>query len=179
MAEYEEVKESVEVPKNVGLPGFMAAIAGILKLPRVQEINIDARGKIAYRFFRRPEEEKHALAVDFESLMPYAIIRNGKVVELAEPDENAAVALAQLLIQASIDHLFPVAFVGGAKTGVWRWLEVSTALHCPVRDELLGVPFYFDRNVEDHCLMLCAGYARGGSIADTQKSYKLVVPDMK
>ena len=179
MSDYEEVTGEVEVPRNVGVRGFLKAIEDILKLPRVQDIHIDARGKVTYRHFMREGEERKPLSVDFESLMPYAVIRNSRVVELLDPDLNACVAVGQLFSMALTDHLYPVAVVGGANTNFWKWLEASTGLIVPSEDELFGVPFMRDRQLEDYVLVLCAGYARGAALVDTQKSYKLVIPQVK
>ena len=177
MADYEERKGSVEVPKNVGIRGFLAAIETILKLPRVQRIEIDARGKIEYKHFVRAGEEVVALDFEdtFDALMPYAIIRNGTVVELVAPDQNAAVAMGQLFSMVAADHLHPVAVVGGAKSSFWNWYERSTGLKLANEEAVYGLPFLTDHLVEDNVLILCAGFARNGTIADTQKSYKLVI----
>ena len=128
MAEYEEVTGTIEVPKNVGIKGFLKAIEALLALPRVQSINIDARGQVEYRHFVREGEGNGPLEVTFDSLMPYAVIRNSRVVELGDPDLNAAVALGQLFNMAAADHLHPVALVGGANTHLWSWYESSTTI---------------------------------------------------
>lgn len=179
MSDYEEVHGEVEVPRNAGVRGFLKAIEDILKLPRVQDIHIDARGKVSYRHFLREGEERKALSVDFGSLMPYAVIRNSQCVELVDPDLNACVAAGQLFNMAAGDHLHPVALVGGANTGFWKWLEHSTGLVVPSEHEVFGVPFMRDRQLEDYVLVLCAAYARGAALVDTQKSYKLVIPQVQ
>lgn len=178
MAEYEEIKGVVEVPKNVGIRGFLKAIEDILKLPRVQGINIDARGKIEYRHYVREGEAHKPLEVDFSTLQPYAVIRNSKVVELGDPDLNAAVAVGQLFDLAAVDYLFPVALVAGANTQFWRWYETTTTIEPGSHEEFYGVPFLIDRQLEDHVVVLCAAYTRAAAMIDTQKSYKLVIPQV-
>lgn len=179
MTEYQEVRDTIEVPKNTGRQGFLRAIEDILKLPRLQGINIDARGKVDFRYYLREGEPKKALETDFETLEPYAIIRNSILRELVEPDENAAVALGQLFDGAATDHLFPVAFVGGASSLFWAWYEETTGLALGSREELYGIPFLNDRSLEDYVLVLCAGFTRGSALIDTQRSYKLVIPEVK
>jgi hypothetical protein len=176
MTEYEEVRESVDVPKNAGVQGFLKTVEGILRLPRVQEIRIDARGKVDFRYFLREGEQHKPLEMDFETLLPYSIIRNNKVVELVDVDPNAAVAVGQLFDLAAADHLFPVAFVGGPGSLFWQWYETTTAIHLAAREELYGVPFLSDRALEDYVLVLCAAYTRSAALIDTQRSYKLVIP---
>lgn len=174
MAEYEEVKGEVEVPKSTGITGFLETIKSVLRLPRVQDIHIDSKGKVAYRHFVR-EGEARALGMNFDSLMPYAIIRNGTVLELPQPDANAAVAIAQLFNLLARDRLHPTAFVTSPVTAFWDWYVRSVGEPAS-RDEIFGVPLVHDRMVEDHVLLLCGAYARAGEMVDTQKSYKLVIP---
>lgn len=176
--EYTEVDEEIEVPKGTGSAGFLQAISAILKLPRVQSINIDSRGKVSYRYFTRKGEDAPALKLDFESLKPYAAIRNSESVEeLSEPHATAAIALGQLFDAAAVDHLFPVAFATGASTSFWRWAK-ATDLLLTSREELFGIPFMTDRLIPDSSLILGAAYARGAALVDIRKSYKLVIPEV-
>ena len=70
---YQQHDEEIDVPKGTGLEGFLATVRAVLKLPRVQDIRIDSRGKISYSFFLREGEEKQLLGVNFDDLMPYAV----------------------------------------------------------------------------------------------------------
>lgn len=175
--EYDEIRESITVPKNTGRQGFLRAIEELLALPRVQEIHIDSRGKVDYRYLLRPgEQKKPALEPDFQELLPYAIIRNSDVRELTEPDENAAVAVSQLFDLASADHLIPIAFVAGPMSTFWDWYRATTSIDPLSTEELYGLPILSDRQLEDYVLVLCAGFSRNAPLSDTQKSYKLVIP---
>lgn len=177
--EYREVKNHVEVPKAAGVTGFLLTVEKILKLPRVQEIHIDARGKVSYRHYVREGEPMQELQVDLESVMPYAVVRNSTVSELVAPDYNAAVALGQLFDLCAADHLFPTAFIAGPTTEFWKWYEASTTIAITSREELYGVPILLDRFVEDRTLILCASFSRTGVLVDTQRSYKLVMPQVE
>lgn len=179
MSEFEEVTETVEVPKNTGRAGFMRVIEDILKLPRVQDINIDSRGKVKYRYFLREGESKQPVTTDFKTLEPYSAIRNSIVQELVEPDDNAAVGVGQLFDGAAQDRLVPIAFVASPTTTFWTWYEETTGIALASREELYGVPFLSERALEDYVLVLCAGYTRGSALIDTQRSYKLVIPKVK
>jgi hypothetical protein len=179
MAEYEEVNDVVEVPKNTGVQGFLKTVEEVLKLPRVQEIRIDARGRVNVRYFVREGEQKKPFGMDFETLLPYAIIRNNPVIELVDVDANAAIAIGQLFDLAAADHLFPVAFVGGPASLFWQWYETTTGFRLTSHEELYGVPFLSDRALEDYVLVLCAAYTRGAALIDTQRSYKLVIPQVQ
>lgn len=176
--EYEPYNGSIEIPKGTGLDGFLRAIRELLQLPRLQGIHIDARGKVTYKHFLREGEKPRALEVDFDSLMPYAIIRNGHVEELTPAGNNAAVVLGQLFSRAAADHMYPVAWVSGPKTTFWKWFDASTGITSPVHEELYGLPFLADRMVEDSVLILCAAYGRRGAIGDTQRSYKILMPQV-
>ena len=178
-ADFEEIRESIDVPKNTGVTGFLQTVEGILRLPRVQEIRIDSKGKVDYRYFLREDEEKKPLEMDFDTLQPYAVIRNGVVVELETPHENAAVALGQVFAQMTADQLFPVAFVGGAASTFWQWYTASTGIELRTQDDLYGVPFLKERMLEDYMLVLCAAYTRHSALIDTQRSYKIVIPQVK
>lgn len=176
--EYKEVSETIEVPKNTGTKGFLRAIEDILRRPRVQSIEIDARGKVSYRYFARKGEENLPLRTDFETLMPYAVVRNGACVELAEPNSHAPTAIGQLFDMAAVDHLFPVAWVAGANTKLWDWYIDTTKFNPASREEFFGLPFLTDRAIPDETLMLGAAYARGAALIDVQKSYKIVIPQV-
>lgn len=177
--DYVQHDEEIDIPKGTGIEGFLETIRQVLKLPRVQDIRIDARGKITYSFFLRNGEAKQALGVSFAELMPYAIVRNADVRELLLVNDNAAVALLQLFRQASIDHVFPVAFVTGAGTTVWDWYEASTQMKAEMRDELLSLPLLRDRMCPDDVLLLCTAFRAGDPLGATQKVYKIQIPPVR
>jgi hypothetical protein len=176
--DYKEVTETVEVPKNTGIRGFLHVVEGILKRPRVQGIEIDARGKVSYRYFARKGEENLPLSMSFDTLMPYMAIRSGTVVELADPSSHAPTAIGQMFDRAASDHLFPVAWVSGANTRLWDWYADTTELSPSSKEEFFGLPFLTDRAIPDETLILGAAYARGAALIDLQKSYKVVIPQV-
>lgn len=175
---YEQHDEDIEIPKGAGIDGFLAAIRAVLKLPRVQDIRIDARGKISYSFLLRAGEAKQTLGVNFDDLMPYAVVRNADVQELILVNENAAVALLQMFRQVSIEHVYPVAFVVGAATTFWEWYEASTLMKAEIRDEVLSVPIFRDRACPDDVLLLCTSFRVGEPLSATQKVYKVQIPQV-
>jgi hypothetical protein len=178
--DYQEHNEKIEVPKQTGVEGFLHAIKAILMLPNVKRIEISANGEVSYRYFLPKDAKTAPLKVNFESLEPYAVVRNaGKVVELPDPDQNAAIALAQLFNLASLDHLHPLALVGSPNSNLWAWYEETTSVKLPNKESLLGLPYFGDRMIEDGTLILCAGFARDGGLIDTHKSYKLCIPQQK
>lgn len=177
--QYSEVRDSIEVPKNSGIPGFLRALEDILRLPRLQELAVNAKGLVSFRYFLREGEQKKAVEVDFETLLPYAVVRNSEVRELVDVDENAAVAIGQLFDGASTDHLFPAVFVGAPDCRIWSWYEQTTGIELGSHEHLYGVPFVADRNFENHVLILCAAFMRSADLINTQRSYKLVIPEVK
>lgn len=105
--DYVEVNEAVEVPRNTGIRGFMHTIESILKLPRVQRIEIDSRGKVSYTYFARREEEHAPLRMNFSTLMPYAAVRNGvSIDEIRSPNASAALGLGSSLRRAPLTVCF-------------------------------------------------------------------------
>jgi hypothetical protein len=178
MSDYKEVTETVEVPKNTGIRGFLHVVEGILKRPRVQSVEIDARGKVSYRYFARSGEERLPLSTNFDTLMPYMVVRNGKAVELSDPSPIAPIALGQLFDMVAVDHLYSVAWVAGANTRFWDWYAATTRFSLFSREELFGLPFLTDRNIPDESLLLAAAFARGATLIDIQKSYKIVIPQV-
>jgi hypothetical protein len=178
--DYTEHNEKIEVPKQSGVEGFLHALKAILTLPNVKKIEITSNGEVAYRYFLPKEAATTPLKVNFESLEPYAVVRNaGLVTELAFPDYNAAVAIAQLFSMAAQDHLHPLALVGGTNSDLWAWYEETTSIKLFNKESLFGLPYLGDRKFEDGVLILCAGFARDGSLIDTHKSYKLCIPQTK
>lgn len=176
--DYQEKIEKVEIPKSTGVEGFLHAIKSILQLPNIQKIEVSGKGEVSYRYFVPKDGNASPLKLNFETLEPYAVIRNGKVVELRSPALNAAVAIGQLFNMAALDHLHPLALVGGANTELWKWYEETTSIHPPTAESLYGLPVYGDRMLEDNVLVLCAGFVRDGSLIDTQKSYKMCIPTL-
>lgn len=174
MADLELVASSIDVPKNTGHEGFIHTIRQILKLPRIQSIEINARGKVTYKRFV-DEEEPKTVGVDFTGVEPWHIIRNAQdgVEELVLGTYNAAVVLAGVLDRAAMDKLHPTAFVLSPNTVFWMWYPSTTNFSLASRETVCGLPIYFDRHIPDTVLILCASFAREGALVDTQKSYKI------
>lgn len=180
MKERRTQKQTVDIPKGAGKAGFLLALESILDLPRVQEIHIDARGKVAYTRFVLDEEESTLLQIDFDSVMPHSVIRNSEVVEIPVPEGSAATeVISNLFVEVANDQLFPLAFVTGVNTRAWAWLGKGALGIRPKVNTLFGLPVYADRKIEDYMLIMCAGHARNAALVSTQKSYKIVMPTWK
>ncbi|WP_394831795.1 hypothetical protein LVJ94_35295 [Pendulispora rubella] len=173
MTEYMPVEETIEIPKGTGVEGFMHAVRAALRRPRLQEVRIDARGKITITHFLRQGEERAPLEIDFEALMPYAVVRQGEVVEIMPKSTHAATVVGEMFAAAARDHLCPVAWVASPASHLWRWYEGATAI--ALAGDFHGLPVLPDRLVEDNVLLLSAGYGRQATFAEIQKSYKIVI----
>ena len=183
--EYTEVTKTAPIPHAVGLTGILKLLEGMLKIPRVQEINITLK-EIRYRYFAKEGEAERTLDVDLETLMPAAVIRNSKLEELVLPItvptdyakeyHCAATVIARLFNLMARDRLHPVAFVVGPNTVLWDWYAHSTGFMPVRKDELHGVPLLVERAYEEQTLVLCASYTRSAALVDTQNSYKVVIP---
>jgi hypothetical protein len=182
MSEYKLVTDTIEVPPNTGVDGFLYTLRELLKLPRLQSVKIDAKGKVTYERYIR-EDEKAPIGVDFADLEPWHIIRNAPVQEVRIRTSNPATALLLLFDSVRMEGYQPAAFVTGANTTLRYWLEMGTGQTLqPSMQTLFGVPIYTDRNCPDSVLVLCGAYTSGAPLVDTQKSYKIemeldVVPE--
>ncbi len=174
MADLELVTHSIEVPKNTGTSGFLHTIAELLKLTRIQGINIDARGKVTYTRYV-DEDEAVPIKVDYEGVEPYHTIRNAPdgVEELRVESVNAAVTVASVLDKATTEKLHPIAFIASPNTVLLDWYRSTTGYSLGSSRFLCGLPVHHDRHVPDTALILCAAFVRDGALVDTQKAYKI------
>jgi hypothetical protein len=175
---YEEEHKSVEVPQGTGIPGLLKAVSKVLELPRVQNINIDKDGKVTYKRFRKPEEPDQNLDIDFDTLMPWQVVRAHPVTEVNIVSINAAVVVGQLFSQSSMDGYNPVAFVASPSTKLWTWYTSTTTL-VTNREELHGLPVYADQRMPEEALVLCVAYGRRAAMVDVVKSYKITIPQQR
>lgn len=176
MNDLKEVKDTIEVPKNTGIEGFLQAIRGLLRLPKIVDIHIDARGKISYRrYVREADNSPNAgLDVEWAKLQPAFIVRNTDVEEVsAYESTNAGVVIGSMLDMVAVAQLHPLAFVTGADTVLWEWYRVTTGVVLRGKSSLHGLPLYTDRNLPDTALILTAGYGRDAELIDARNSYKL------
>jgi hypothetical protein len=172
MPEYREIEETLNVPKSVGMEGFLRTIREILKLPQVMSVNIDANGAVTYRRFVM-ENEPATVGIDFSDLEPWGVIRNGEVEELPVLSQSAAIVLGMMMDRASAEKMHPVAFVTGANSVFWEWFFDSTGHRITSREYVLGLPLHTDRHAPDTALILCAALTRDAALVDTRKSYKI------
>lgn len=176
MSEYKEVADTLDIPSHAGIEGFLLAIRQILRMPRVTSIVVDASGKISYTRYARPEEPRKNIEADFDSVAPNALVRNALIQELDSHDQkNAAICIAGMFNAAAADHMYPVGFVTGANSNLYAWHASTTGIRLD-RENVYGLPVYPDRFIPDDALLLVTAYARGGSLVDVQKSYKLAMP---
>jgi hypothetical protein len=164
MEGYEEKTSSVTVPKNTGVEGFMRTLRGILELRNVQSIAIDARGTVSYTRYVRQGETPVQLAVDYTSVEPWAIIRNGELEEVDTRGLPAASVVALLFNRVASEGLVPIAFASGAGTFFWSWHEETSGIRLSRRGQVYGLPLYIDRQMPDHSLVLCAAHVRGSLV---------------
>lgn len=176
MSEYQEVSDTVEVPRGTGIDGFIAALRAILKLPRVQYVNIDNNGRVRFARVVRKGEQATPFAIDLSHLQPAAIIRQLQLKELQE-EPNAAYAIAKMFQNISFQKVYPVAFVTNPKTTLWEWHSRTTGIDIShVDDVLYGVPLLFDENIPEYVLVLCASFSPSGSMSDSRVGVKITMP---
>lgn len=175
--EYEEVTDKLDVPGTAGIEGFILAIRSVLKMPRVMNVQIDSRGQISYTRWARREEPRKHIEVDFETVSPAAIIRNGKLVELDVEAilDNAAICVAAVFHRAATDHMFPVAWVVGRETFLPDWHYRTTGVKLPP-ESAYGLPVFRDRFIPDETLLLACAYGPGAAMIDARAAYKITMP---
>ena len=174
MSDLQLVTQSIDVPKNTGIEGFMLTLRELLKLPRLQSVNIDAKGRVTYKRYAE-EGERQKIGVDYEGVEPWHIARNAPdgVEELLLSSPNAAVTLTAVLDRASGEKMFPTAFVASPNTILWKWYQYTTGFALGAQRHLCGLPIHFDRHIPDTALILCSSFVREGALVDTQKAYKI------
>jgi hypothetical protein len=181
MEDWREINGTIEVPSNTGIPGFLRTIELLLKKPRLQEINVDVRGKVSFRHFAKNGEDygdqSNNFGVDLQDLQPSHIIRNAEVRECVLPQElPAPVIIGIMFDQAAKDRFIPLAFATGRMSVLWEWYQFTTGYRFESRDRLFGLQLLEDRQLPDTVLLLCAGYGRDAKFIDTQVSYKVEMP---
>lgn len=170
MEGYEEKTSLVTVPKNTGIEGFLRAVRGVLALPFVQGIQIDAKGALRYTRYVKAGESEAPLAVNYEGLDPWSIIRNGVLEEIThEPGDSATSIIAYMFDFIAREGLVPTAFASGAGSHFWQWHSVTAGVELGRKTTAYGLPFLTDRQMPDHSLVLCAAYIRGGSLVDCHR----------
>lgn len=174
MPNYEEETKTLEVPAGTGVAGVLRTVEAILQLGRVQEVVLKT-GKATYTRLRKPDEPERVVDLELETLMPSHVVRGSVLRELDLKSLNAAVAVGQLFLQASVDGMNPVAFVSGTTSELWAWYEATTKLTTS-REEFYGVPFYADANIPDEVLVLCCAQSRRAAMIDVTHSYKITIP---
>lgn len=180
MSEYKQVTQTVDVPMDAGVEGFILALRGILVLSRVTEVLIQDKGKVTFKRWVREEEEANVeLRMDFESVTPIGVIRNNDIVDvgLVEPGETPAEAVVRLMLSADRDSLAPSAFVVSTNSVFFDWFSGALKGKSHIGAErLFGLRLYRDRFVDDDMLLLCASYGPGSSLIDTRVTYRLMLP---
>lgn len=177
-----EVRGEIKVPHNTGIEGFIHVLRSLLKKPRIQRVEIDAKGIITFSRFKlvdedTEEEEQPNFGTDFTSLQPYNIVRNSRVRELQIPDDmTAAVAVGYMFDQAAYDQFTPTAFVLGRASLLWDWYYLTTGHAVRDRKNFFGLPVRTDRPIPDSALLLCAARGNDASFIDTQTTYKVTIP---
>ena len=167
----------IEVPKATGLDGLLLTIKEILQQhDYVQQLTIDGKGLITFKYFAMEDAEKQRFEVDFKFLQPDAIIRNGTVREIIIPEDACASTVMGVLFEtANRERMYPIAFVSGSDSTFWEWHWETTGIQLQSRENIYGIPFLTDRHIPDSVLMLCTSYGKGAALIDTQVSYKIVM----
>lgn len=174
--EYVPESKTKEIPKGVGVDGYLSVVREVLQLDRVQRVEITV-GQVAWTRFKHAGETESIVGMDLDTLLPYAVIRTREVVELVEwdPRAGAAAVLGEMFWNADRDGLHPVAFVAHPATHLHKWYNETSGGVLP-RDNVFGVPLLPDQNLEPETIILCAGYVRGAALVDTVRSYKIAIP---
>lgn len=170
MSELREVTQSVDVPASTGVDGFLQAIREIIRQPRVQRVVLEASGRVTFIRLVNEGEEPN-LNVAFSHLEPYAIIRNADMRELSYPPAmGAADVLASMFDAVNQNGFTPICFATGVNTLLYNWFYFTSNVELQTVDKLFGYPVYFDKQLPDASLVLCAGVGQTSALIDTRLS---------
>jgi hypothetical protein len=173
MKELREITQTIEVPTNTGVEGFLHVMREVLRLPRIQRIAIESNGKFTFTRLQRPDVENN-LNVSFDHLSPYYVIRNSEMKEMNYPESMSSLAVvANMLDAVGTKGFSPTAFIVSTQTTLWSWLRFSDAVSLSDQDALLGYPVFHDQKIPDTVLVLCASLDRSTSLIDTKFSIKV------
>lgn len=174
MQDYEEVTQTIEVPKNVGVEGFLRTVREILRLEGVQQLVVSLRGQVTYKRLIPAGFSTWQIGVDFEGLEPSYVIRHGTILEVVDSyPSSPAVTVAQMYDQLAIERLTPVCWAVGAATTLYRWFHASTGYAPKMQESFYGLPVYTDRAIPDSVVILCAGLGKNASLVDCHRFIKL------
>jgi hypothetical protein len=179
--EFEQVSEVVEVPRHSGKEGFVQLIRTILNLGHVQDIHVQANGKVTYKYLAAKDVERPAFNPEqlFERVSPSCVVRNSILQEIVvDVKANAMETLFRVMRIARLDRVETISWVTGADTILPVWLtKRSTIPEDVIRpyDVLMGLPVWKDRMLPDESLILCCGSNLGADLADTTHSYKIAM----
>lgn len=169
---YVEVTKVIEIPKKVGPDGFVLALKNIVRIPRVQRVEILANGTVTYTYFKMEDAPDTPLSIDFDTIAPSAIVRNTEMRELDLLEEGAPSVVCGMFRAARVVGLVPIAFVTGADSAFWAWHKKAGVDLDDTVDSVYGLPIVKDRHIPDDVLVLCAGYDRTSALVDTVMSFK-------
>jgi hypothetical protein len=171
MGQRVERTNSISLPRGSGVEPLLLAVKTFLQYSGVQSITIE-RGRIGCTRLVAEESVEKEPQLDLGTTMPYAIVRNaGNIVSV--PHQNGQDVLAvlyQLFRRAAQDRVVTLCWVGSNNSAVWHWLDRQN-LAWPTTEELQGLPFYQDAEVEDQALLLCCGERFGGTLIDMTVAY--------
>jgi hypothetical protein len=174
MEGYKEVTGAIQVPPNTGIEGFLRTIQKVLMQPYVQSLDVNQAGLVTYRRFVPESDKEPQIAVDFDVLQPYSIIRNAHVQECVLPSGIPSPVIVGLMFdRVTHDGLCPLAFASGTETVLWSWYEARTGYALTAKDRFFGLPLLLDRMLPDTALLLCAGPTRESLFSETRVSYKI------
>ena len=170
---YIEHDDVVHVPKGAGARYFLDVVENLLKkVPRISSILINAVGEVRYSWYAPEDAPKPSLGLQLETITPYSIIRNSKVMELEYAmGLPAPYNVATMFVELTRDELYPLAFVVGSEERLRAWH------HEPRMDGEMfyGVPLIISADLPKEVIILCGGMAPGGALTDTYKCYKMVM----
>lgn len=174
MTEFQEKTERIQVPTNTGVQGFLRVLEAILKLGRVQRVNINATGVVEYmRYVAEGEDQPQGVQVSLEGLSPRELIIAGQVTEVPSgllPHQDVMKAFAAVRMAA----MAPVAWVVGEGTVLRQWFQAS-GVELLDLEEFMGLPVHRAADVADSALILCASHSRQGVFTDCTKFYKVAM----
>lgn len=176
---YQQRTHVVDVPQGAGTAAFLRALEGVLRLPMVQSINVDITGRVtATHYVPVDGTDLELPTFTFDDLTPYAVARNGQIVEVLPAEYGAAGAgilflLFRLLAAA---RLHPTGWVVPSGGAFRSWVQNHVIGHLgDDPSSLLGVPVYADTSdsLGENVVLLGGCPVRGAPFSDTTYTLKV------
>lgn len=170
------LQKTVDVPPGTGIDGVLEVLRTILRKGLVQRIVVDI-GKVTYYQARSAKDAAEKVAVDLSRYKPYKVVRMAEIIACVSGPPNGLLLRGFTALERQ-QGAVPVGFLAHSPEVITEWtLRCGTRTSAP--STLCGYPVFFDTDIPDHVVLLCAANstATDEGVHDTKYVVKLDVKD--